>query len=155
MVVSKGCVVLCRLLLHKLDLFFRINHTTAFIGTCTGLDNATSYMDENSASDNFALFHCEAATRTSALQILLCGGFTLSVSGLIPRNMCNCIEPHLVLLYIAAGCFYPCVCVIKILFTFHNPNSKTLKNTITTKKHDNFQKYKNTNQVQRHQPSTK
>ena len=45
MVVSKGCVVLCRLLLHKLDLFLSINHTTAFIGTCTGLDNATSYME--------------------------------------------------------------------------------------------------------------
>ena len=37
--------MLCRLSLHKLDLFFHINHTTAFIGTCTGLDNATSHME--------------------------------------------------------------------------------------------------------------
>ena len=45
MVVSKGCVMQCRHLLHKLDLFFHINHTTAFIGTCAGLDNAKSYME--------------------------------------------------------------------------------------------------------------
>ena len=125
-----------------------------------GLTMLRHTWNENSASENFALFHCQAATRTSALQILLCGGFTLCVSGLIPRNMCTCIEPHLVLLYIAAGCFYPCVCVIKILFTFHNPNSKTLKKTITTKKTITSKntrtpiKYRDTNQVQRHQSST-